>query len=163
MNVTYFFHADPPFWLMISLDNFHFTRGGVFFQQTVPHIDDYLQTIHASRRIFYARGGLFLFGGVGMEWTVIISVIAAISGIYLGWIGRSRTVKQDIRDETIQDTELKIDVQYIKRGVDDVRVEQLAQRERFDQLSERLTRVEESAKQAHHRLNRLDGGALKQI
>lgn len=38
------------------------------------------------------------------------------------------------------------------------RLEQRAQGQKFDALSERVTRVEESTKQAHHRLNRLDGG-----
>ncbi|MCQ6559769.1 hypothetical protein NNL21_13795 [Paenibacillus mendelii] len=45
---------------------------------------------------------------------------------------------------------------YIKRGIDDVRFEQRERGRRFDALSERVTRVEESAKQAHKRLDRLD-------
>ncbi|WP_240353246.1 hypothetical protein [Cohnella algarum] len=48
-------------------------------------------------------------------------------------------------------------MEYIKRGVDDVRLEQRAQGQRFDALAERVTRVEESAKQALQRLDRLDG------
>ncbi|WP_426251383.1 hypothetical protein [Paenibacillus pabuli] len=43
---------------------------------------------------------------------------------------------------------------YIKRGVDDIRLEQRAQAQRVDVLSERVTRVEESAKQAHKRIDR---------
>ncbi|MFC0392431.1 hypothetical protein [Paenibacillus mendelii] len=51
---------------------------------------------------------------------------------------------------------LRNDVDYIKRGIDDVRFEQRERGRRFDALSERVTRVEESAKQAHKRLDRLD-------
>lgn len=87
----------------------------------------------------------------------IISVAAAISGILLGWLGRSRMIRQDTATEASKDALLRADMEYIKRGVDDVRLEQRAQGQRFDVLAERVTRVEESAKQAHHRLNRLDG------
>jgi hypothetical protein len=89
--------------------------------------------------------------------TAIIAVIAAISGIILGWSGRSRTIRQDTVSEASKGAALHADVEYIKRGVDDLRLEQRAQGQRFDILAERVTRVEESAKQAHHRLNRLDG------
>ncbi|MGE6576253.1 hypothetical protein ACQKFM_15155 [Paenibacillus xylanexedens] len=48
----------------------------------------------------------------------------------------------------------RADVDYIKRGVDDIRLEQRVQAQRVDALSERVTRVEESAKQAHKRIDR---------
>jgi hypothetical protein len=83
-------------------------------------------------------------------------VLSAISGIVLGWSGRSRTVRQETVAEVRQSTTLQTDVEYIKRGVDDMRVEQRVQGQRFDALSERVTRVEESSKQAHKRLDRLE-------
>lgn len=92
-----------------------------------------------------------------MEWTAIVSVAAALSGIVLGWLGRSRTVKQDTIADASRDTALRSDMDYIKRGVDEMRLEQKDQGRRFDALSERVTRVEESAKQAHHRISRLEG------
>jgi hypothetical protein len=91
-----------------------------------------------------------------MSWTVftaMIGVMTGLSGIILGWMGRARSSRQDIQADASNDAALKIDVEYIKRGVDDVRVEQRIQGQRFDQLSERVTRVEESAKSAHHRLD----------
>lgn len=88
-----------------------------------------------------------------MEWAAIVSVLAALSGIVLGWLGRSRTVRQDGE----QDGELRASVEYIARGVDDLRVEIRSQGQRYDMLAERLTRVEESAKQAHKRIDRLEG------
>lgn len=90
--------------------------------------------------------------------TAIISALAAISGILLGWLGRNRSIKKETEVEAGKDAYLRADMDYIKRGVDEVRLEQRTQGQRFDVLSERVTRVEESTKQAHHRLNRLDGG-----
>jgi len=87
-----------------------------------------------------------------MEWTGIISAIAAISAFVLGWLGRSRTIRQD----GAEDGELRASVKYIRDGVDDLRVEIKSQSQRYDLLAERVTRVEESAKQAHKRIDRLE-------
>ena len=94
-----------------------------------------------------------------MDWsvlTVVVSVVAAISGIVLGWAGRSRSLKHDIAIEASNDAVQRADVEYIKRGVDDIRVDMRLQGQRVDGLSERVTRVEESAKQAHRRLDRYE-------
>lgn len=87
----------------------------------------------------------------------IISVASALTGIALGWVGRARTIRQDIAQQASEDAIQRVDVEYIKRGVDDIRAAQRDQGMRIDALSERVTRVEESAKQAHKRLDRLDG------
>ena len=89
-----------------------------------------------------------------MDWAVIVSAAAAISGIILGWLGRSRTIRQD----GVQDGELRASVNYIRQGVDDLRVEIRSQGQRYDMLAERVTRVEESAKQAHKRIDKLERG-----
>ncbi len=92
-------------------------------------------------------------GVVFLDWAILISAATAISGIVLGWLGRSRTVRRD----GAEDGELRASVNYIRQGVDDLRVELRAQGQRYDMLAERVTRVEESAKQAHRRIDRLEG------
>ncbi|MDU5947694.1 MAG: hypothetical protein E6Z15_11535 [Paenibacillus macerans] len=89
-------------------------------------------------------------------WASVLSVLSAISGIALGWAGRARTIQQDVAQESAADAVQRADVEYIKRGVDDMKVEQKLQGQRFEAFSERLTRVEESAKQAHKRIDRLE-------
>ncbi|MEG1609533.1 MAG: hypothetical protein RR348_06655 [Clostridia bacterium] len=49
------------------------------------------------------------------------------------------------------------DNQYIKRRIDDVLLEQRETNKTLDAHGERLTRVEESAKQAHKRIDELSG------
>lgn len=66
--------------------------------------------------------------------------------------------KMDVAKDAGRDAALAADIDYIKRGIEDMRVEIRLQGERYDALAERVTRVEESAKQAHHRLNRLENG-----
>ncbi|MGO4347523.1 hypothetical protein AB4Z45_18710 [Paenibacillus sp. MCAF9] len=92
---------------------------------------------------------------------MLLSALGVISGITIGWLGRNRTARQDVKAEAGEDAILRTDVKYIMRGVDEVRLEQRAQGKRFDMLSERVTRVEESAKQAHNRIDRLDSSTIK--
>lgn len=51
-------------------------------------------------------------------------------------------------------TDAKLDS--IAGGVDDIRVEQRAMRDRVDGLAERMAGVEKDCKSAHHRLDELD-------
>lgn len=88
--------------------------------------------------------------------TSIISVCAALSGMILGWRAKAKEQRKEIQSETEAATKLQMDMEYIKRGVDDVRVELRSQGQRIDSLTERLIRVEESAKQAHKRLDQIE-------
>jgi len=85
--------------------------------------------------------------------TALISATSAISGIILGWLGRARTVRKD----GAQDGELRASVNYIRQAVDDMRVEIRLMRQDYADLVERVARVEESAKSAHRRIDRLEG------
>ena len=94
-----------------------------------------------------------------MDFNVMITLIGAIcalSGMLLGWIGRTKAFKDEVAQEATADASLQTDVSYIKRGIDDIRVDLRMQGQRMDGLSERITRVEESSKQAHKRLDRLE-------
>lgn len=74
----------------------------------------------------------------------------------LGWSARAKEVKKDVKIDAEIDTALRTDMEYLKRGVDDIRLEQRAQGQRMDAFGERLTRVEESSKQAHKRIDRIE-------
>ena len=65
-------------------------------------------------------------------------------------------LKKDVAQEAGSGAILRTDVEYIKHDVDDVRFELKDQVRRFDALTERITRVEESTKQAHKRLDKIE-------
>ncbi|WP_110931954.1 hypothetical protein [Paenibacillus bouchesdurhonensis] len=91
-----------------------------------------------------------------MDIAAIVGLLAVISGAILGWTGRSRQVRKEERSEGGSEGAMRQDVEYIKRGVDDIRVDMRIQSQRVDGISERVTRVEESTKQAHKRIDRLE-------
>lgn len=101
----------------------------------------------------------------GLTMTVIVSIIGVVgtvSGALLGWVGFARSHKdqdrrkqEEVREETVRETTMLADVEYIKRRVDDIREEQKAQHTDLDDLTRRMIRVEESDKRAHKRIDEL--------
>ncbi|GGF77139.1 hypothetical protein GCM10010912_22770 [Paenibacillus albidus] len=98
-----------------------------------------------------------------MEITTITAIVAAVSGVVLGWVTRTSAFKKDVAQEAGTGAALRTDVEYIKRGVDDVRLEQRVQGQRFDALSERVTRLEESSKSYHKRLDRFEQNRRSEV
>ena len=94
-----------------------------------------------------------------MEWSAlasIIGVIAAICGIVFGWIARSKSDKKEVAHDAATDSALRSDVDYIKRGVDDIKVDMRVQASKIDDINSRLIRNEESTKNAHKRIDTLE-------
>ena len=88
----------------------------------------------------------------------VIPWIIAGAGVILAALTWWRTRKKDVQQDAGANAGLRMDINYIKRGVDDIRIDQKCMREDVGKLSERVVRVEESCKSAHHRLDGLEKG-----
>lgn len=83
----------------------------------------------------------------------IISVAAAIFGIVFGAASYARSKRDDNRE----DGSYRSDIGYIKASMDEIKNKLDKQDQQYLDLVTRLTAVESSAKQAHHRIDRLEG------
>ena len=90
-----------------------------------------------------------------IEIVTLIGVIGTVCGVIFGYIGYQRGLKKDSTDTGKNDGVLLSDVGYIKSGIDDLKRKQELTDERHYALAERVTKVEESAKQAHHRIDEI--------
>lgn len=86
----------------------------------------------------------------------LIGIAGTVCSIVFAYIGYQEGTKKDSKKEGEEDGSLKSDTQYIKRRIDDVLLEQKDTNKSINSLSERVTRVEESSKQAHKRLDLWD-------
>ena len=85
----------------------------------------------------------------------LLGVVGIISGVLFGYVGYQKGFKQESSQEGEEEGTLKADTRYIIRRVDDILLEQKDTNKSLNLLAERVTRVEESAKQAHKRLDKL--------
>jgi len=93
-----------------------------------------------------------------MEIGSILALIGAagtICAVIFGYLGYQKGIKKDYKDDGKNSGALMSDIGYIKSGVDDLKRKQETSELRHYELCERVSKVEESSKQAHLRINEL--------
>lgn len=95
----------------------------------------------------------------------LIGLCCTIIGAVIGILGYQRTKKKDNREDTreaqanaTKQTLVETKLDYLIKGVDDIRLDIKAQDRKIQETIERVTRVEESAKSAHKRIDSLEEG-----
>lgn len=92
-----------------------------------------------------------------METNVLIGLLCSIAGILISYAVFQHNMKKDSNSEGRETGTVLAELGYIKGGVEDIKAEQREQRKTNTEIITRLTKVEASAKQAHHRLDRIEG------
>ena len=88
--------------------------------------------------------------------TTVIGIAGTICAIVFGYLAFRRNNKNDDTAEGKKDGVLLTEIGYIKSGVDDIKRKQEKEDERHIEVVSRLSAVEASAKQAHHRIDNLE-------
>ncbi len=91
------------------------------------------------------------------EITAAISVTAAVCGIIFGLVTFFRNKREDDNRDGKKDGVVLTELGYIKSGVDDIKRKQEKQEQQHIEVVSRLTAVEASAKQAHKRIDAIEG------
>ncbi|MBU5438274.1 hypothetical protein KQI42_09655 [Tissierella sp. MSJ-40] len=87
----------------------------------------------------------------------ILGILGTACAIIFGYIAFSRNKKQDDNKEGKQNGTILTEIGYIKSGVDDIKRKQEKQDLQHIEVISRLSCVEASAKQAHKRIDRIEG------
>ncbi|MCW1941749.1 hypothetical protein P4308_27260 [Bacillus wiedmannii] len=85
-----------------------------------------------------------------------IGLLIALFSLAISYFAYSLNKTKSIKTDGQQSAEMKAELGYIRKGVDDIRIDLKANEKQMQQLSERVTRVEESTKQSHKRLDNLE-------
>ena len=88
---------------------------------------------------------------------ISFALLFTVIGGVLGILTFTRSKAHDDRTEGRQDGQMLTELGYIKSGIDDIKTEQREQRQINAEHSTRLASVEASAKQAHLRIDRMEG------
>lgn len=84
-------------------------------------------------------------------------------GIVISYAAFARNSKKDSEDSGKESGTVLTEIGYIKGGIDRIERKQDEQDERYLKMAERVTAVESSAKQAHKRIDRLEGHENRQF
>ncbi|MFV0915180.1 hypothetical protein ACK8HD_14005 [Enterococcus faecium] len=87
----------------------------------------------------------------------VIGVLVALGSLLIGFFGYQLNKSKNVKNDGQQSAETKAKLEYIIKGVDDIRIDQKASDRQMILIGERITRVEESSKQAHKRLDKVEG------
>ena len=88
--------------------------------------------------------------------TIEVRVLIAVGGLLLTYLGYQLNRTKEVKTDSQQDAQIKAQLDYIGKGVDDIRIDLRANEKERIALGERVTRVEESTKQAHKRLDTME-------
>lgn len=99
--------------------------------------------------------------------TIEIGLVLTIFGLIIAFQGYQLNKKKhqeeqtekhtkEEKDDAKESAEIKLQLGYISKGVDEIRLEFKDSQRQMVALGERVTRVEESSKQAHKRLDNLE-------
>ena len=86
----------------------------------------------------------------------VLSILVGIGGLVFGIISAVRNKKTDDTKEAKEDGIILTELGYIKSGVDDIKHKQEEQEKQNIDFVRHLTAVEESTKQAHKRIDKLE-------
>jgi len=86
-----------------------------------------------------------------------LGILGTICAMVFGFATYKRNSRIDNQSEGKESGTILTEIGYIKAGVDDIKRKQDKQDERHLEVISRITAVEQSAKQAHHRIDRLEG------
>ena len=85
--------------------------------------------------------------------TISIAVAGTVIGAVLSYLTFKRSSDNAIRAETREAANNSTKLEYIAKGVDDIRIDIKAQDRKINSINGRLIRVEESTKSAHKRMD----------
>lgn len=86
----------------------------------------------------------------------MVGVVTGVSGMVCAFIAAARTKKKDDKSEGREGGVILTELGYIKSGVDDIKTKQREQEKQNIDFVKHLTALEESTKQAHKRIDKLE-------
>ena len=90
-----------------------------------------------------------------MEW--VIGAFGTLSGFVLSYLAFQHNRDKEIRKDADSGAVIRTKLDSIGKGVDDIRIDLKANDKQISRLGKEIVRVDESAKSAHKRIDKLEG------
>lgn len=90
--------------------------------------------------------------------TISIALACTVIGAVISYATFQRNRGHDIRADTREEAETRTKLEYISKGVDDIRIDIKTQQRDIHELKERIIKNEASIKSAHKRIDDIERG-----
>ena len=88
--------------------------------------------------------------------TVSVAALCTVLGVVISYLTFQRNIRSDAKSETKENTAVAVKLDYISKGVDDIRLDIKSTNREVDALKEKFARHDESLKNAHKRLDKIE-------
>lgn len=92
-----------------------------------------------------------------IEIATLVGIVSVAFAVYFGLKSNRRSDVKDIEEKAKRDTIINVKLDDISGDVKDVKYDISSVKKKVDEIDKRLVIVEQSAKSAHHRIDRIDG------
>lgn len=92
---------------------------------------------------------------------IIISALGLVVTLTFNVISANRNGKQDTEEKATSIAVLNSDMGYVKSGIDDIKLKQGTTDNILRDLTSKVTKAEDSAKSAHHRIDMHEARIVK--
>ncbi|WP_138090809.1 hypothetical protein [Halalkalibacterium halodurans] len=93
--------------------------------------------------------------------SIEFGVLVAIGGLVISYLAYQFNRTKDVKSDATESAVVRTKLDAIGQGVESIRIDLKANEMRMSEISERVTRVEESTKSAHRRIDQLKGEGKK--
>lgn len=87
---------------------------------------------------------------------ISIALLCTVLGVVISYLTFQRNKDNSIRAETKETALTTAKLDYISKGVDDIRLDIKAQDRKIEDMADKVARLDESTKSAHKRIDRLE-------
>ena len=91
-----------------------------------------------------------------MDTTVTIGFITGVITFFIGYLTFMKNRDKDNRTDAHRDAKIETKIDMVITGVETIRLDLKDSNKRISEISEHLIRTDESVKQAHKRLDRIE-------
>ena len=92
-----------------------------------------------------------------IEFAVLLTVLSVCASIYFGLTNARRSQKTDDQKQASETTSMIVKMENIGNGVNEIKSDIKSIRDENKESRERLIIVEQSTKQAHKRIDKIEG------
>lgn len=95
------------------------------------------------------------------NFILFVSIACTLLGACIGYFTFQRNKDKQTKEETSKTTTVEVKLDYISKGIDEIRLDNRSNAREIQALKENFIRLEQSNKSAHHRIDGIENKIIE--